>query len=518
VSHDDPIVRELARHTCAAIPLGDPRRAVDYATRAAELAMVSLALEEAAGHYRRALRVANVLQPADEALSCRLLTRLGEVLAEADDPEAQLVLERAASAARRLVDPDLLAAIAGAMSPYGLTAGRFNPVVLSLAKDALGRVSAEPTATRARLLTVIASHSHGLDDPERRHTLLAEALTTAREVRDPLCLGQVLMSFQSAGWHPDNLGQRIAAADELAALAEQLEQPIFRLGAHHSQWSNLIETGNLKRAWAESDAIEREVGERDDDFGRLGICSRRAARLYLAGHLEAADQATAEMHQIAETIAPRRGLDPMSLSGAHLMVIRFTQWRIRELAPLIQGAAEANPSVSAYQAALAMTLARSGGIDPARRILRGLVANAAAALPRNAQWYAAMVCLADSAELIGDPDAAATLADQLEPYAGRLAVHGVGVSLPIDIALAQLALTTTDLEATVRIGERAANASRQMDTPIFLGRALVLQAVARARVAERARNVRPLLDEALAIAHRTGAHIIEHEAQRYQLL
>jgi hypothetical protein len=414
-----------------------------------------------------------------------------------------------------LADTDLLAAIAWAMCPYGLAESQYNPVVLSLAEDALATAPPDRFAARARLLVVVAAHAQGLPDPERRHTLLQEALTAARSTQDPLALGPVLAAFQLTGWHPDNLPERMAAADELAVLADQLDQPIFRIMAHQNQCSNFLELGDLKRAWAESDAIKREVGERSDGFGLPGISSRRAARLFLAGDLDAAEHAANELRQLAEAVGPLRRLEPLNLYGPHLMVIRFTQGRIEELLPLIRHADSLNPALVAYQAVLAMALARSGELDASRAIVRRLTANRVAALPRRAQWYSAMICLADSAELTGEIDAAKTLADQLAPYSGRLAVHGVGVSLPIDIALAQLALTMGDLDHATALAGRAVDACRRMQTPIFLGRALLLKAVALLRAGAPQPSLQALVDEALALAHRTGAHVIAQDAGRY---
>jgi hypothetical protein len=94
---------------------------------------------------------------------------------------------------------------------------------------------------------------------------------------------------------------------------------------------------------------------------------------------------------------------------------------------------------------------------------------------------------------------------------------GAGVGHPIDVALAQLALTRGDNQRAEAVAGKALQASRRMDTPIFLGRALVQQAAARRRLGGHGEETRPLVDEALAIARRTGAELIAHEAVRYRL-
>ena len=427
---------ELSRHACAAIPLGEPTAAIAYARRAGELAMASLAFDEAATHFRRALRVVELSRPADQLVRCQLMARLGAALIEANHAEASTVLERAAHEARRLADDDLLATIAWALSPYGLTVGSYNPLVVSLAQEALDRAASEPTVTRARLLIVLAAHAEGLEDPERRYALADEALTTARLAGDEVTLGEVLASYQFTSSNPDNLTDRIAAASELFALASRLDQRTFLLFALHGRYWNSLEQGDVAAALAASSAFEQAVAGRHDTFSQIGVLARRATNLFLAGQLELAEHAGDELLAVATELAEARGLDPLNEYGPLLMGIRYNQGRIGELIPFIQLAAQAHPGVPAYEAVLALAQARSGQHDTAQALLRRLVSNNLRAIPRHVQWYSAMMCLADTAHLTGDRAAAKLLADKLEPYAGRLAVHDAGVSSPIDLARA----------------------------------------------------------------------------------
>jgi hypothetical protein len=128
-----------------------------------------------------------------------------------------------------------------------------------------------------------------------------------------------------------------------------------------------------------------------------------------------------------------------------------------------------------------------------------------------------MVCLAEAAHLVDDQAAARLLADRLEPYAGRLAVHDAGVSAPIDLARTQLALTCGDNERAASIARTAAEASRRANTPIFLGRALVQESAARRELGQPSRAYQGLVDEAATIARRTGAGLITQESIRYGL-
>lgn len=64
---------------------------------------------------------------------------------------------------------------------------------------------------------------------------------------------------------------------------------------------------------------------------------------------------------------------------------------------------------------------------------------------------------------------------------------------------------------------RAIAASRARNTPIFLGRELVLLATARRRAGAPEREIQPLVEEAQQIAGATGAHLIDQEIARYGL-
>ncbi len=173
-------IGELARHACASAALGGKRSAVEYACKAGDVALRSTAFDEAVDHYRRALDVAELLQPADDPLVCEVMVRLGEALEWNADPDARVTLERAARRAQRLHEPLLLAQATWCLAPFGATVGRSDPLVVALAHEALAGLDPSRAGERARLLVVLALHYPGLDQPEQRHALLNEAIEAAR--------------------------------------------------------------------------------------------------------------------------------------------------------------------------------------------------------------------------------------------------------------------------------------------------------------------------------------------------
>jgi hypothetical protein len=81
-----------------------------------------------------------------------------------------------------------------------------------------------------------------------------------------------------------------------------------------------------------------------------------------------------------------------------------------------------------------------------------------------------------------------------------------------------MALVTGDHERARRHAEQAVSASRERKTPLFLGRELLRLAAARQHLGQGAHATHDPVHEALAIASRTGATLIQHEAHRLGLL
>jgi hypothetical protein len=128
-----------------------------------------------------------------------------------------------------------------------------------------------------------------------------------------------------------------------------------------------------------------------------------------------------------------------------------------------------------------------------------------------------MISLAETADILGDRAAAAAIAEQLHPFSGRIASFPATVVSTVDLVLAQMALVTGDQRRARQLAEQAISASRERRTPIFLGRELIRLAAACQQLGE-SRDATNLLHEALALADRTGAALIQTEARRLGLL
>ncbi len=104
--HLEPHLAALAYHYCEAASGGDVAKAVDYAQQAARRALDSLAYEEAADHFDRALLAHEAAEKQDERLRCELLLAKGDALFRAGAGQAVIrTFQEAHTLARAIASP-----------------------------------------------------------------------------------------------------------------------------------------------------------------------------------------------------------------------------------------------------------------------------------------------------------------------------------------------------------------------------------------------------------------------------
>lgn len=502
---------DVARHACVAAPLGCADIAVEFTEQAASQAEQAFAFAEAAVLCRRAIDAAAYLEPPDRGRTLRLSIRLGEAMQAAGEGGYEDVLIRAAAEARALGDAEALAEVGWAMVKYG---GPRHPSrdakFVAIAQEALEELGPAPTAARARTLAA-ASEDLCFTDPSRATVLAHEALAIARRLDDPLTLGHVLLSYRVAADTPDNPDARHPTADELIAIGGSTNQPAFTmLGLYHRAFSFRGE-GNLAAADVALEEALTLRGERSlPPTYAAAVTMFRAAREFLAGRLDIAESIANEVWAIETD-----GFAPMNWYGPAVLAVRHAQGRIGELLPLLTPAVDQPGIGDIYQAALAAALAHVGEVDESRAILSKFADTAFSGVARNFSWLASLVALAEAAELTNDVEAARTIIGLLGPFTERIAELPQCVVGPVDLAIAQCALTLNAVTMADEAARRAVDASRARNTPIFLGRELVRLAAARVRAGDG--DVDELLAEAAAIGNATGAQLIAADLERYDL-
>ncbi len=510
---DEEVLPELARHASIAAPLGGATEAVDYTTRAAARAERSLGLGEAATHYRRALQVAAAIEEPRADLILALTTKLGEVLNGLGDPQSRELLRRAATMAREAEDPRALAEVALAMIRYGgVPVYGADPDFVGIVEEALEALGPEPSALRARTLAALSEYV-AFTDPDRALELLREALTIAEEQGDPDTTGHVLLSYRLAGRVPGNAEAGHPTANRLITLGRRTGHTPFVLHGFVQRAWTYREEGDLAAADRAMSAARAFLGDEPAPVYVALFTLYRSSQLVLAGDLAGAEQTANEVLELESS-----GFDALLWYGPALLVIRGLQDRLGELVPLIEPSTSHPAFGASYQTALAAAHAFAGQLDEARAILTSFSSSGFRGVRRNQLWLTDMSTLGETADLLGDRRAAASIGEQLRPFSGRIAALPSTVVSTVDFVLSQMALVTGEHDRAAQLAEQAVTASRERDTPIFLGRELLRLAAARRQLGASASATGHLVDEALAIADRTGAALIEQEARRLGLL
>jgi tetratricopeptide (TPR) repeat protein len=510
---DDDVLPELARHASIAAPLGNAPQAVEYATLAAARAERSLGLGEAAAHYRRALHVAAAMEQPRPDLVLTLTTRLGEVLNGIGDPRSRELLLRAATMARNADDPGALAEVALAMMRYGgVPVYGADPDFAVIVEEALEALGREPSALRARTLAALSEYVT-FTDPDRALELSREALAIAEELGDPDTLGHVLLSYRLAGKTPANADAGHPTADRLITLGRRTGHTPFVLHGFVQRAWTYREEGDLASADRAMAAARSFLGDEPAPIYVALFTLYRSSQLLLAGDLARAEETANEVLDLESS-----GFDTSLWYGPALIVIRGQQARLGELVPLIEPGTGHPAFGASYRTVLAAAHAFAGQLDEARSILAAFSSNDFRDVRRNQLWLTDMTSLAETADILDHRTAATVIAAELRPFTGRIAALPSTVVSTVDLVLAQMALVTGDHERARQLAEQAVAASRERTTPLFLGRELLRLAAARQRLGESREAIIDLVDEALAIADRTGAALIRIEARRLGLV
>ncbi len=197
-------------------------RAVDYAAAAGDHALERLAFDQAVALFSQALEAAEAVEAGSDR-RCRLLIRLGTAQRLAAVPAHRETLLEAAGLARTLGDAELLAQAALANSRgIASIAGVLDEERVDVIESALDAIGNEDSATRARLLSLLALELLWRDPELRRLGLIDEAIAMARRIEDDACLLDVWMAAYVAGSVVDRVPVLVAELPAFLELAERV--------------------------------------------------------------------------------------------------------------------------------------------------------------------------------------------------------------------------------------------------------------------------------------------------------
>ena len=421
-SNPEPHLAELAHHFFEALPSGNAARAVDYARRAGDHAVALLAYEEAARLYALALRALDMQAGEVAEKRCLLLVALGDARARAgDEPAAQEAFLEAATIAS---GADLPVLQAQAALGYG---GRLvwsraydDTHLIPLLESALQALPAEAPALRARVMARLAGALRDHPSRDRRASLSAQAVGIARRLGDPATLAYALDGHYSALLWPETAEQRLAIADEIVTLAEQVDDKERTAAGRLYRVIANMELGRIIEAERELDIIAEQATTLRQPAQLWMATAARANLALFQGRFNEAQTLIDEALTLGERAQRRDAV--LSHRLQQFLLGRETD-RSAEVEALIKDAVSIFPTRPVFRCALAYIHARLGDESRAQAEIDDLAADDFAAVQRDNEYLFSLAFVADAIDVLANVRAAAVLYDLLVPYAHLNAIN-----------------------------------------------------------------------------------------------
>jgi len=237
---------ELALHWRLAAVSVDRAKAADYALRAGQRALESLAPAEAVKLFADAVEL---MGDRDSAERCQALIGLGEAQLQSGEAAYRETLLEASRIASAMADAEL-AARAALANNRGVVSSAFGEVDaerLAAIDRAIELDDPPSRVRRARLLALKALELQWDPDFGMRRALAEEAISLARATEDTRTLAEVLRTIEETIRAPDTLAWRSDLAEELVGCIAAVVDPALSLSAPFNDFQTCIERGNLER-------------------------------------------------------------------------------------------------------------------------------------------------------------------------------------------------------------------------------------------------------------------------------
>jgi tetratricopeptide (TPR) repeat protein len=508
--------QELVHHLLSALPLGDVKKAVDYAQRSAREAARVDAYADAAALLRRALAALDLVEGSHPRQRCEVLfglARFERLSADSRFPER---LAEAITVGREHRFGDVLAAAAAHMtfSPgfIGLPGAR------SVLETALRALPPEEKALRAEALARLAWTAPYCFDAQQAASLVDRAEALMGEVGSSGVYETVLTAklYFASGPDSPSLAQSISdQMDRLRAEYGQRDPAATILQVAFSQTVVCLQRADMEgvaRHTASLGQIARQYKRPE-----LGWHHRRASALHRMnrGEFREAEAALKELRDWA---------DRARLFGRHSMYA--TDWGVLlretgDVARLASYAETMTPEASdcpSRRARKIRFLAEIGSIQTARGFLQELPAETLSRWPHDRDYLGALVHLAVASLATNSLSHAAALHALLSPYphlyAADLSFHCDGsVSHFLGLlaaALGHAGESVEHFERALDANNRAGFEGRAAHSAFELGRALAVTGGDQAR-----HRARTLIERALEASGRMGMIPLARRAEEH---
>jgi class 3 adenylate cyclase/tetratricopeptide (TPR) repeat protein len=432
-----PRVGELARHWINATPPVNQSKAIRYTHEAADAALSSLAPHDALRHYAKAIDLCTAVTDQDPVLLLDLAIGLGTSQRQTGNPSFRTTLLAAALQAARAGDVDRLVAAClandrGFYSAVGAT-DKEKVETLEMALELLPAVHPERALVLATLCSEIA---HG-SPLERRQALAEEAIAIAESTGDDADLVKVLNHLHVPLQVPAMLELTQARATEALVRAERIGDPVLLFWAAQWRSESAARAGDLDemdRCVAIHGAMAGQLNQPVFDWGHLFV---RSLRAQIAGDTDLAEQYATEALEVGTAGGQP---DAAIIFGAQFNIVSGQRGTQSQLTPLIEKMASETPDIprTFFMSLLAKAHVEADRLDRARELLDEFE-TAGFQLPLDQVWLTGMVDFAEAATECRHLAAAASLFEQLRPWADQLPATGASALGPVSHYLGGLA-------------------------------------------------------------------------------
>jgi DNA-binding SARP family transcriptional activator len=464
---------ELAHHALAAGNLVPPAERVAAALAAAEEALALVAYEEAVEWVERARQLVEPDQPADAAALEIADSAARRTLGDREGAEG--AAQRAWELAVATGDPILQARAAESwvlsISGVGFDFAQATVPALSDVLDAAIEALPEDAVDhQVWLRSMLVSALVDTGQFARQEALSDAALTIARRTNDPGLLASALYARRLALWQRDRLDERLPLAFEAIAHARRAGDLHLELTAMLVTMIDLLESGRIDEQLAMLDEFEQRSSRLRSPLYDVYAKFLRSCRLVVTGEYEEAERIANEA--LAAGLASH-GPNTETAHAGQMFCMAWDRGQLGDLVELVELMVGTYDAMPIWRVALAGALAAAGRDDEARDVFHALVTDDGLALPDNSLFFTGACFLVEVARALDDRRGAAVLRRTLEPYAGRVAITGLGgVGIgPVRRYVGVAAHLVGDLDAAIEHLTLAAAESERHGSRPFTARA-----------------------------------------------
>lgn len=500
------LLTEVASHYALAAPTHDGGRALAFAIRVADTALLRLAYHEAAEHCERALGLTT--QPAERM---QLLLMHAEALSLAGESEpARCASLAALELARSLDCVDALVRVAALLASH--PAAQVDEVQLAVLREALTRLPAHD-ARRHELAALLSRALCFSGVHHERGQLARDARAGARALEDE-ARARVLQLCHEGLSEPDQLPERLSISDELLELALEMGSTRALMHAWFARLHNHLELGCVSVVDAALDQLDALAEHARDPWFRYCVRSQRSVRAMIAGDFAQAETRAYEAAKLGTSLLGAEAAEHVLC--AQTQALWQMQGRLPDAELVVRKFATRFPRLAGWRAVLACIDAHLGRKDHARDILNRLIDRELDAIRRDPLLLSALLPAAELCYQVHDEAAARVLYDAIRPYEPMHGILWLAVAThgPTSRHLGMLAgLLGWSAQAREHV-EHSVSAAQAMPSPTFeciasLSGARTLLALEQAAHRERAEQ---LLVVGARIAQNHGFHGLSYGA------